>query len=51
MQGRDLGRVKAEEVSKVGSLEVLLAKLWSVDFTVRATQAFKKQIVFIHIMD
>lgn len=48
MQGRDLGRDKAEEVSKVILLKVLRAKLWSVDFILRATQTLKNQTVLIN---
>lgn len=45
-----MGRDKVEEVSKVGSLKVLRAKLWSADFILRAIQTVKKQTVFINII-
>lgn len=48
MQGRDLGRDKAEEVSKVVLLKVLRAKLWSVDFILKAIQTPKNQTVLIN---
>lgn len=48
VQDRDLGRDKAEEVSKVVLLKVLRAKLWSVDFILRAIQTPKNQTVLIN---
>ena len=43
-----MGRDKAEEVSKVVLLKVLRAKLWSVDFILRAIQTPKNQTVLMN---
>ena len=43
-----MGRDKAEKVSKVVLLKVLRAKLWSVDFILKAIQTPKNQTVLIN---
>lgn len=45
---QDSGREEAKERSEVGSLKILLAKLWMVDFILRARQTIKNQIVLIN---